>query len=390
VTITYVLMQNLKRNRLRTGLTAIAFALPMGVFVAAISLVVALERMAAAKEKELRLGVHHKTSIINLLPHGMRRKIEELDPERRRLISVCGMRWFGGRVPNTQNDVHSLATDVDSFAATYSEIPLGPQDLEAWHRERRAAIVGAEVARKYGWHPGGRMVLESTVPPYSQLEFVVTTILESRDQATAVYFRRDYLEEELTRAGFEDPAAVHIFWVKCRSAEALHSLQKEIDAAFANTPDATKSEDENAFIANFTQGLGDIPGLMQAMAGVVVLIVAMVAGNTMMMSFRERTRELGVFKAIGFPSRRLFLIVLAESMMLALIGSLLGIVPATLALVFVPLRGFEMGPIRSLEVSPLAVTISLGIALAVGAAAGLWPAWRAMRLQTVEALRKVA
>ena len=132
------------------------------------------------------------------------------------------------------------------------------------------------------------------------------------ERASEFYFRRDYLDEALKSAGMPDPA-VHMFWVKCTSAEALRSLQKEIDALFANTPDETKSEDENAFIANFTQALGDIPGLMQAMAIVVVFIVALVAGNTMMMSFRERTRELAVFKAIGFQSRRVFFIVLAES-----------------------------------------------------------------------------
>jgi len=167
-------------------------------------------------------------------------------------------------------------------------------------------------------------------------------------------------------------------------------LQTRIDQAFANSPEETKSEDENAFAANFTQAGGDIPGLMQAMAIVVVCIIALVAGNTMMMSFRERIRELAVFKAIGFQSGRIFTIVLAESAILALIGSLAGVLPTAAILTLVPMRGLRMGPISSVEISPVAVIVSVVIALVVGLAAGLWPAYQAMRLRTVDALRKVA
>jgi len=386
MTVTYVLMQNLRRNPLRSGLTCLAFALPMAVFVAALSFVVALREMAEANERQLRLAVHHKTSIINLLPAGMRRRIEALDPQRSRLTAVCGMRWFGGRVPGTPNTLTSLAADADTFPAVYAEVGLTPAEVEAWQRDRRAAVAGRGPAEQHGWQVGGRAVLESTVPPYLSLEFTIVRILDDPQRANVFYFRRDYMDEALREAGW-DADAVNIFWVKCVSAEALRSLQRDIDALFADTPDQTKSEDENAFIANFTQAAGDIPGLMKAMALVVVFIIALVAGNTMMMSFRERTGELAVFKAIGFQSWRVFAIVLGESMLLALVGSLLGIVPAAAVLALAPARGLNMGPINALEVSPAAVAGSLAIALAVGAAAGLWPAIRGLRLRTVDALR---
>jgi putative ABC transport system permease protein len=120
------------------------------------------------------------------------------------------------------------------------------------------------------------------------------------------------------------------------------------------------------------------------------LIIALVAGNTMMMSFRERTRELGVFKAIGFQSGSVFRIVLAESVMLALIGSLVGVLPTAALLFWFPPSLLRMGPIGRLEVSPVAVLVSLVIAVLVGLAAGLWLAYQAQRLRTVDALRRVA
>ena len=129
---------------------------------------------------------------------------------------------------------------------------------------------------------------------------------------------------------------------------------------------------------------------MQAMAIVVVFIIALVAGNTMMMSLRERTRELGVLRAIGFQSRRIFFIVLAESVMLAVLGALVGIVPAAVALPILPLRQWTRGALAMLHTSPIAIAGSLLIAMFVGIVAGAWPAYQAMRLRTVDALRKVA
>jgi putative ABC transport system permease protein len=203
------------------------------------------------------------------------------------------------------------------------------------------------------------------------------------------YFRRDFLDESLKAAGQEE-GRVNIFWIKCQSAQGLSELQSQIDAMFANSPDETKSEDENAFFANFTQAAGNIPGLMQAMAIVVVFVIALVAGNTMMMSFRERMRELAVFKAIGFQSRRIFFIVLAESVMLAILGALVGIIPTSIALILVPMKKLGLGLLGLMEVSPIAIAGSLLIAALVGLAAGAWPALQALRLRTVDALRRVA
>ena len=124
MTVTYVLMQNLKRNPLRTLLTAAAFALPMAVFVAAISLVVTFIKIGQINERELRLAVRSRTSLTMGIPQGIRRKIEMMDPDHRRLRAVCGMRWFGGRVPETQNTLTSLAADADAFPIVHSDLEM--------------------------------------------------------------------------------------------------------------------------------------------------------------------------------------------------------------------------------------------------------------------------
>jgi putative ABC transport system permease protein len=389
VTLSYVLMQNLKRNRLRTSLTVVAFALPMAIFVLAISMVVALARTSSNLERELRLAVHSRITIINFLPDGYRRKIEELDPEHHLLRAVCGMRWFGGRVPDRPNALQSLAADADTLPIVYSEIGLTPDELDRWNHRKDAAIISPDLEEQYGWNVGDRVQLESSIPPYLKLDFTIIKIWAGSPFRTVFYFRRDYLVDSLERAGFPG-AGCSIFWVKCVSAAALHELQGRIDSYFADTPDATKSEDENAFISGFITAIGDIPSLARAMALVVVCIIALVAGNTMMMSFRERTRELAVFKAIGFQSPRVFLIVLSESVMLALLGSLVGIVPVVAGLLVIPHKYLSYGAFAPPQPSLAAVAGSLAIGLVVGLAAGVWPAYQALRLRTTDALRTVA
>jgi putative ABC transport system permease protein len=388
LTLTYVLMQNLRRNPLRTALTCLAFALPMGIFVAAISMVVGLREMQAANEKQLRLAVHHKVTLINLLPEGMRRKIEAMDPDQRRITTVCGMRWFGGQRPNSQNSVQSLASDMDTFPAAFSEIGMTPGEIDQWQRERRAALVGGNLAREFGWKLGDRVTLKSSIPPYLALDFIITKIITDESKAALMYFRRDYLEDSLKEAD-SPTSGCNIFWVKCQDAAALGAMQKEIDEAFANSPDETISEDENAFINNFVQATGNIPGLIQVISIVVVFIITMIGGNTVMMSFRERVGELAVFKAIGFRSNRVFLLVLAESVLLALLGSLLGIIPVSVLLTAFPVRSLFLGAmgIGKLTVSPTGVIGALIMSLMIGFFAGLWPAVQALRLRTADALR---
>ncbi len=389
MTLSYVLMQNLRRNPLRSWLTAIAFALPMAVFVAAISYITALIALGKASEQELRLGVHQKTTIVNMLPEGTRRKIEALDSGKGRLKAVCGMRWFGGVVPGTQNTVVSLGADADTFPIVYSDLKLSEDQKSAWARDHQAAVVGPGVANRYHWKQGDRVTLKGSVPPYKELEFHIVAVLDVNGRDNFLYFRRDYLTEAYKEEGLDDPSC-NIFWIKCNSEPQLRELQREIDGMFANTPDETKTEDENAFAASFAKASGGIPDLMQFMAITVVVVISMVAGNTMMMSLRERMRELAVFKAIGFQARRVFTIVLSESLLLAMIGALLGIVPTVILLRMRFMQDIiPFGGVSSIRPSAWAVAGSLVIALLVGLAAGLWPAITAMRLKPVTALREV-
>jgi putative ABC transport system permease protein len=106
----------------------------------------------------------------------------------------------------------------------------------------------------------------------------------------------------------------------------------------------------------------------------------------MFMSVYERTREIGTLRAVGWRRRRVLWLVLKESVVLSLLGSLVGFVGAIVflwLLQFIPL----WGDFLSITISLKLLALTLFIALALGAIGGVYPAWRASNLSPVEALR---
>ncbi len=164
-------------------------------------------------------------------------------------------------------------------------------------------------------------------------------------------------------------------------------VAKAIDTGFANSSTETKTETESAFQAGFAKQLGNIEFLILTIGSVVFFTLLLVTGNTMAISVRERTGELAVLKAIGFTDRFVLFFVLAEALVIALIGGLLGLGLAVLA---IPVVGAGLnGLLPPLLLSVATLSLGLGIALLVGAASGLLPGVGAMRLRVVDALRRV-
>jgi putative ABC transport system permease protein len=175
--------------------------------------------------------------------------------------------------------------------------------------------------------------------------------------------------------------------VKLNSTDDAVSVAKAIDEKFANSSFETKSETESAFAAGFAKQFGNIELLILSIGGVVFFTLLLVTGNTMAISVRERTSELAVLKAIGFSGRAVLFFVLAESIIIALVGGVIGL---TLAYLLIPVIGIALtGLLPPLLLSKALLTIGLGFALLVGAASGLLPGIGAMRMRVVNALRRV-
>lgn len=385
--LTY-LWRNLGRNKLRTGLTCAAVALPMVILVVSTAVVDGVERFLDNSARQLRLAITQKTSIINPLPEGHRAKIEALDPSRRRLLSVCGLRWIGGQRENDPTPLSTIAADADTFASCFPDNQITPEELEAWNRDRQALMVGRGTAANMGWKVGSRITILPSVPPYTPMEYHIVSTLPRAEDNITIWCRRDYLEEELKKAGAPE-GWVSFYFVKCASKADLDRFRVEIDRLFAGSLDETKSQDEKTFMNEFVTQQFDLPRNLTILSALTTFVAVMAAMNTMSMNFRDRIGEIATLKSLGFGSLFTFALIQTESLLLCAAGGLVGTLGPYLAFNHTPLKEITLPLIQSLEIMPGTCAKAMGIALVIAVLAAAWPSWLAMRMHVVSALRSL-
>jgi putative ABC transport system permease protein len=131
--------------------------------------------------------------------------------------------------------------------------------------------------------------------------------------------------------------------------------------------------------------MGNVEFLILVIGWIVFLTLLLVTGNTMAIAVRERTGELAVLKAIGYSDRFVLGLVLAESLLIACVGGLVGL---WVAHGLVSNGDLTQGLIL-LYLPPAALVAGAAFAIATGLLAGLLPAVGAMRLNVVDAMRRV-
>jgi ABC-type antimicrobial peptide transport system permease subunit len=177
------------------------------------------------------------------------------------------------------------------------------------------------------------------------------------------------------------PRQVSMYGIKVIDPARAEAIQKQLEAAL---PEVSVS-----MASTFAENLPDMKSMNVMMWGIGLLAIV-VGGismmNTMIMSVYERTREIGTLRAVGWRRRRVLAMVLKESVVLSLLGTLVGLASAVgflWLMQFIPLWGDFM----TISLSPNLLSMTLIIALTLGAIGGVYPAWRASNLRPVEALR---
>ena len=385
------LFKNLFRKPLRTMLTIIAVAAPIFVYVLGMAIVRNTDMFLQQSVKQMRLAVMQKSSIVNPLPLGHRKKIESLDPTGKHIVSVCGMRWYGGKIPDKKTEVGIISIDEDTFPTTYPELNLTPEEIARWHADKRAAVIARGPAGQMGWKVGDLITVESTVPPYLKLEFLVVAIPKDAVDAETCFVRYDYFNDKIKEqpqfASMKD--SVSFFFVKCGTREDVTKYRDAIDAMFAIETDQTKTQDEKTFMESFITAQFDLPRRLRILSIVVVAVAIMAAANTMMMTFRDRSGEYAVFKALGFASSEVAIVLVAESAFLAVIGGILGAGIPWFAFNFTPLAEYRIPMLGILQIRKDLLIESLLVTLAVGLLAAALPALRASRVHVIDAFRRV-
>jgi len=378
----HLVWRNLSRRKLRTLLTVasifVAFLLYGLLGAIKLALVGGVSFADAA-----RLVVRHRVSIIQTMPCAYQARIARIPG----VEAVTHQTWFGGIYQDPRNFFPTIPVDPEIFFDMNPEFTLPQAEREAWLRVRAGAIVGRTTADRFGWRIGDRVPLGAPIWPAKSggpWELEVVGIYDGTKKAadtSTLYFRYDFFEEgRLYGSG-----QVGWFQVRVNDPARAAEVSAAIDAEFANSPAETKSEPEGAFMQGFASQVGDIGSIIAAILGAVFFTILLVAGNTMAQSVRERIEEIGVLKALGFSNRLVLGVVLAESLLIAVVGGGLGLGLAVLATAGgspVP----SMFPVFYIPGSHAAVGVAL--ILALGLIAGAAPALQAMRLRVAEALRR--
>jgi len=377
-----LIFANLFRKKVRLLLTIGSFAVALFLF-AFLSIVRGAFLGNAELASANRLVTINRTSIINLIPLSYRDKILRIPG----VSYVTHNNWFGGVYQDEKNFFPQFVIDPETQRQVFPELVVPDDQWASFLKDRQGAVVGAKTAKRFGWKIGDRVPIKTTLYGGGSWEFNIDAIYHgtrTQDDETQFWFQWDYFEERI-------PAAVkgQIGWYVIRIAhpEDAPRIAKAIDADFANSPNETKTEAESAFAANWVKQFGNIQFLIVTIGAVVFFTLLLVTGNTMAISVRERTSELAVLKAIGYSDRAVLFFVLAESLLIALFGGLLGLLLAVAATPVLATALANMLPNLALPGSVLA--IGLVVALAVGVISGLLPGIGAMRMRVVNALRRV-
>ena len=118
---------------------------------------------------------------------------------------------------------------------------------------------------------------------------------------------------------------VGTFGILANSADDVPRIAQAVDAMFLNTDAPTKTESEREFAMSFETMIGGVKQFMYGIMGAITFSLLLVMANTMAMSVRERTREVGTLKALGFQRGTIAWLFVGESLLIAIVGAALGI-----------------------------------------------------------------
>ena len=375
---TRLILANLARKKVRTILTVGSFFVAFFLYgvLSTLNFTFGMGTEVASAE---RLAVINRTSLIQPLPIAYKDQIAALPG----VTLVTHANWFGGVYQDPKNFIAQFAVEPESWLAMYKEFKVPPDQWKAFLQDRQGAVVGAATAKRFGWKVGDRIPITGTIFP-GRWEFNIRAIYTGTrpsDDLTQFWFQFKALDERRQYG----KGTIGWYVVRVSDPDRAVDVVKAIDDRFANSSWETRTFTESAFAANFAKQMGNIKFLLILIGSVVFATLLLVTGSTMAIAVRERTAELGILKAIGYSDRSVLGLVIAESLFHVLMGGGLGLLAAKV----ITLGGDPTGFLGIVYFPRENMIWGVVLLLTVGILAAAIPAWGAMRLRVVDALRRV-
>ena len=315
-----LILKNVLRNKRRTLLTVSSLIVSLFLIISLATILTEFER-GSEEANPSRLMSRHSVSLTFLLPMANLQRIETVQGVK----AAMPFTWFGGIYKDEKNFFANFACDPKKFREIYPELKMSDAEWQAFISDRQGAVVGQKLAKLHGFTPGQRITLKS--PIYNQdVEFIIRGILIGGDEKT-LFFHHEYLNE-LAPQWAKDKAGM--FSMIANAPDDVPRIGQAVDSMFVNSDAPTKTESEREFARSFEAMTGSIKQFLYAIMAAITFSLLLVMGNTMAMTVRERTKEVGTLKAIGFKRHTIAGLFVGESVLLALVGASIGIGGAVL------------------------------------------------------------
>jgi putative ABC transport system permease protein len=370
--------KNTFRNKRRTGLTILSIGFSLFLLMTLLTFMDTLLNPVIEDDSALRLMVTRSTSIADMLP------ISYLDKIRRvpGVAHAAPLQWFNGVYRDPDYQFANFGTDPAEIFKVYTEQILPPDEQAAFIADRRGAVAGADLARRFGWKVGDKVTLTGTIFPVD-LDLNIVGIFTADLNQNMFYFRWDYLDEALGK-----PGMAGAYTVKATDPASVPMVVEAIDGMFRNSPAETKTTTEKAFVLGFISMLGNIQMIIGSIAGVVVFTMLLVAVSTMAMTVRERMREVAILKAVGYSRNLVMSLVMAEALFISLVGAGLGLGLGQ-SLRLIDLDRMTQGFIQRYDPGLSTCAAVVGAGVVIGLVSGFIPARQAAGMSITTAMRRM-
>ncbi|MDT9000904.1 ABC transporter permease [Paucibacter sp. APW11] len=377
-----LLLKNAFRHKLRTLLTLVGLVVAVSAF-GLLQTIVDAWYAGVEGSSSTRLVSRSSISLTFPLPLNYAQRIKAVEG----VSSVSWANWFGGVYVTERNFFPQFGVEPASYLSLYPEYRLKDEERLAFIRDRQGCIVGRKLANKFGWKVGDQIPLRGTIYP-GTWTFTLRGIwdgAEAKTDESQLLFHWALLNETLRKKypGRADFVGVYVLGINEPQNAAL--VSQRVDALFKNSLAETLTETESAFQLSFVSMSEAILVAVRAVSFIIIVIIMAVMANTMTMTARERLAEYATLKALGFPPGFVVKLLFGESLLIALLGGIAGLLlTLPMAAGFASAAG-TLFPV--FQVSALTQGLQLGAALVVGTVAAAWPAWKMSRIDIVSGLR---
>lgn len=376
--------RNVTRNVLRTILTVLSIGCCVAIMTVMCGYIVTQESWGKQAEGHNRIVVMNIQGFSGELPIRVVDKVRQVDGVR----AAVPYSWFGGNYEGERAVFAQFATDPMEVFNVWPEFEIDSGQLAAWQANRQGCVADRELAEQMGWEIGQRIPLEGTFQPFDP-DLMLVGLYDAPTFTGSIWFHWDYINEGLKQNNARGTDNSGTIFAKISSADAIPGVIQTIDDHYASSTNPTRTQTEAAFAQMFSDMVGGIRKLLLLVGLAVVFALTLVAATTMAMSMRERTTEIAVLKAIGFPRAQIIRMVVGEACLIALLGGVVGVGMGCLVVEGAHVGLPQLFPFGLSDTAGLWLVGMVAIAGGVGFASGIIPAIHAAQLSVVDGLRRV-